>query len=752
MKKIYNFINNYKIELIVILILLLISICIYYFYKKYNSYENFTTTTAISIDNWRQLGPTINGKAAGDKSGSSVALSSNGNILAIGSPSNDNSKGKDSGHVRIYEWDDTKKSWDQLGLDIDGEAANDYSGNSVALSSDGKTVAIGAIFNNGNGTKSGHVRIHQWDDTEKKWKQLGLDIDGEAGNDVSGSSVALSSNGMIVAIGAINNHGINGIASGHVRIHQWSDTEKKWKQLGIDIDGETTNNNSGISVALSSNGMIVAIGAPLNNGINGIVSGHVRIHQWDDTEKKWKQLGIDIDGEASSDNSGGSVALSSNGMIVAIGAINTNKRGRVRIFQYINGKWDLLGNDIDGEASGDQSGISVALSSNGMIVAVGAINNQGINGISSGHVRIFHLINNIWTQFGNDIDGEATNDSSGNSVALSSDGTIVAIGASINKGNGLDSGHVRIFTEPAPFNCIGDFVNTSECSKPCGGGKQKQIYQITTPAKYGGAVCSINPGVEKEIDCNTEKCQPINCVGSFVNDGVCIPSNDLKLNCGPGTQSQKYVITQPALYGGVQCPFFENQPLTVACNLPPCPIDCVGSFGEYGKCNKDCAGGKKERVYTITQKSQHNGKQCPNNDGYKEITDCNPQACPIPCVGKFEPFKPCSKECGPDGILLEQYKITTPAQYGGDKCEYENNDIKSIPCNRKPCPTYPENTAIKEALKESNNKIQNIRYDIINRQEDLDFLTNKFNRLNKNINKIKTTSKYVSNDKTLQFY
>ena len=45
-----------------------------------------------------------------------------------------------------------------------------------------------------------------------------------------------------------------------------------------------------------------------------------------------------------------------------------------------------------------------------------------------------------------DIDGEAADDNSGRSVSLSSDGTIVAIGANYNDGdNGSDSGHVRIF-------------------------------------------------------------------------------------------------------------------------------------------------------------------------------------------------------------------------------------------------------------------------------------------------------------------
>ena len=40
-------------------------------------------------------------------------------------------------------------TWNQLGSDIDGEAAGDDSGQAVALSGDGSTVAIGARYNDG---------------------------------------------------------------------------------------------------------------------------------------------------------------------------------------------------------------------------------------------------------------------------------------------------------------------------------------------------------------------------------------------------------------------------------------------------------------------------------------------------------------------------------------------------------------------------------------------------------------------------
>ena len=53
--------------------------------------------------------------------------------------------------------------WAQLGSDIDGEAAYDYSGASVALSDDGSIVAIGDRANDGNGSNSGHVRVFEYE-------------------------------------------------------------------------------------------------------------------------------------------------------------------------------------------------------------------------------------------------------------------------------------------------------------------------------------------------------------------------------------------------------------------------------------------------------------------------------------------------------------------------------------------------------------------------------------------------------------
>jgi hypothetical protein len=217
---------------------------------------------------WNQQGSDIDGEAASDLSGISVSMDSDGSHVAIGAHLNDGN-GSNAGHVRIYSWDST--NWTQVGNDIDGEAAYDNSGRSVSIDSDGSHVAIGAYYNDGTASNAGHVRIYSWDGSA--WTQLGNDIDGEAANDNSGFSVSIDSDGSHVAIGASSNDG-NGSDSGHVRFYSWNGSA--WAQVGNDIDGEAASDNSGSSVSMNSDGSHVAIGAYLNDGY-GQDSGHVRV-------------------------------------------------------------------------------------------------------------------------------------------------------------------------------------------------------------------------------------------------------------------------------------------------------------------------------------------------------------------------------------------------------------------------------------------------------------------------------------------
>ena len=384
-----------------------------------------------------QIGSDIDGEAAGDQSGRSVSLSADGSTVAIGAYLNDGN-GANSGHVRVYK--NIAGTWTQIGSDINGETAGDNSGYSISLSTDGSTVAIGAYLNDGNGVNSGHVRVYK--NIAGTWTQIGSDINGEAANDNSGWSVSLSTDGSTVAIGTPNNDG-NGVTSGHVRVYK--NVTNVWTQIGSDINGESVGDGSGWSVSLSADGSTVAIGAFFNDG-NGTDSGHVRVYK--NIADVWTQIGADIDGEAAGNRSGWSVSLSADGSTVAIGAYlndgNGTDSGHVRVYKNIADVWTQIGDDIDGEAVGDESGYSVSLSTNGSVIAIGAYRNDG-SASNSGHVRVYQNVVGVWTQIGSDINGEAANDNSGWSVSLSADGSTVAIGALSNDENGTDSGHVRVY-------------------------------------------------------------------------------------------------------------------------------------------------------------------------------------------------------------------------------------------------------------------------------------------------------------------
>jgi len=408
-----------------------------------------TVSPAWAVAAWTQVGSDIDGEGAGNFSGSSVSFSSNGSRVAIGAQYN-NGAGGYQGHVRVYDL--TSDEWVQVGADIDGEGAYDYSGSSVSLSADGSRVAIGAEYNDGGGSNAGHVRVY--DLTGGAWVQVGADSDGEAADDESGHSVSLSADGTYIAIGTPGNDG-GGTNAGHVRVYTLT-AGGAWTQVGADIDGASTGmdgDESGWSVSLSSDGSRVAIGAT-ENDYSETGPGHVRVY--DLTGGAWVQVGGDINGEAVDDRSGNSVSLSSDGSRVAIGAYLNDgagdNAGHVRVYDLTGGAWVQVGADIDGEDADDESGWSVSLSSDGSRVAIGATDNAGTGLTSStddmGHVRVYHLTGGAWVQVGADIDGEAADDESGHSVSLSSDGSRVAIGAmEVTRIPGADdgAGHVRVY-------------------------------------------------------------------------------------------------------------------------------------------------------------------------------------------------------------------------------------------------------------------------------------------------------------------
>jgi len=376
-----------------------------------------------------QLGSDLDGVSVSERSGigNSISMSADGNTVAIGAP------GKLPERVRVHYWSGTL--WSQLGSDIVTNAGNgDWFGYAVALSADGNRVAIGAYTDNTNGSNSGRVEVYEWDGNA--WNKLGANIYGYGAEDLFGTSLSISANGIRVAIGADG--------SARARVYEWDGSE--WIHLdGYFGSGEDKN------VSLSADGSRMAIGDPLHSASgNGNWSGQVRVFEYD--ESNWIQVGANINGETSLGQSGRSVSLSANGNRVAIGAPSAERdpqgnwpKGHVQIFEWIDSVWTQVGANIVGESG--QFGTSISMSADGNRIASGAPLNGG-NGHWSGHVRVYEWSGSIWKQIGTDIDGEAAEDRSGTSVSLSADGRRVAIGAPYNDGNVDSSGHVRVFSNP----------------------------------------------------------------------------------------------------------------------------------------------------------------------------------------------------------------------------------------------------------------------------------------------------------------
>ena len=472
---------------------------------------------------WQQVGADIDGENQNDHSGA-VAISGDGLTVAIGAYDNDDN-GNKSGHVRIFEFN--AGGWSQLGTDIDGPLIEDEFGCSVDLNNTGDIVAIGGRYNDITGTDAGITQVYEWNGTS--WNQIGSNLLGEAGGDNSGWSVSLNDNGNKVAIGAINNDG-TGPSAGHVRIYEL--VGGSWSQIGQDIDGEADYDGSGIAVDLNGSGDKVIIGAYMNDG-GGAESGHARIFEFNGTN--WVKMGQDIDGENANDRFGTSVSINNAGDKVAIGAPfndgNGTNSGHTQIYEWVGSSWLQIGQDIDGEAANDRSGVSISLNDLGNRIAIGATHNDG-NGTNSGHLSIYELIGGNWLKIGQDIDGESPNDLAGQ-VALNDLGDYVALGAEYNDGNNTnnndDRGHVRIFKESCDSYTT---IDTTVCfgfSATING----NLYNAANPT--GIDTFNLIGGCDSIVYINLTESQEINdtifqsiCAGeTFIYDGTVYDSTNL---------------------------------------------------------------------------------------------------------------------------------------------------------------------------------------------------------------------------------
>ena len=323
----------------------------------------------------------------------------------------------------------------------------DEFGHALAISDDGLTLVAGAINESASGVgltadptdnsakSSGAVYVFQY--LNGKWNLSSfLKASNTGAGDQFGYSVAISGNGQILAVGALqessNATGINGNQannsnplSGAVYVfHRQGDT---WQQQAyLKASNSEALDAFGFSLSLNFDGTLLLIGAPgesaMSTGINGDMSNNLAPYSgagylFERNTTLWRQLHyIKASNSGSSDSFGYDVAISRDGTRLAIGAPGESSASTgINSFQADNSKVDAGAVYIFSNTSGvlqqesyvkasntdqnDQFGFSVTLNQDGSAIGVGAyqeaaetaINGDELNNsaVDAGAVYIF---------------------------------------------------------------------------------------------------------------------------------------------------------------------------------------------------------------------------------------------------------------------------------------------------------------------------------------------------------------------------
>jgi len=294
---------------------------------------------------------------ANDQLGSAVALSGDGNTLAVGAPSGDTTAVLNSGAVYVFSRSGTDWSQQDL-IEASKPDDNDNFGSALALSADGNTLAVGAPYEDSaarviGGSQDDNSAEHSgavyvFTRSSSTWNQQAyVKASNTDSGDLFGFSVTLSSDGNTLAVGAkkeeSNATGINDSAgqsdnslsyAGAVYVFTRSVTDD-WSQQAY-VKASNTNYHQwfGNAVTLSGDGNTLAVGAIGEGskamGINDDQSdisqpraGAVYVFRRSDST--WSQLAyVKAPNTEIYDRFGSAVALSSDANTLAVGASEEN--------------------------------------------------------------------------------------------------------------------------------------------------------------------------------------------------------------------------------------------------------------------------------------------------------------------------------------------------------------------------------------------------------------------------------------------
>lgn len=357
--------------------------------------------------------------------------------------------------------------WSPVGQVLKGLRAEDNFGYAVDQSDDGRIIAVGAGRYDEDGEDGlmedvGQVKVFVRRDYKmfSRWEQMGDDILGEE-DEEQGYALKLSANGKTVAIGSSESND----DTGHVKIFTWIARQKKWMQLGDTILGFYYGDGAGWGFDLSEDGRTIAFGVPKYD-VYGYDNGATFVYYYDYETKDWELKGDPIPGfhnwkgyynytNADTALFGWSVALSASGDRVIMSGIFDQDdflswSGAVKVFDYDDGEWEQVGDTLFGDESGDEFGVSVAMSKDGSTIAVGAgcyyycdynKENDDHEDYFEDYVSVFRWDEELeeWGKIGH-IDRREGDIGFGISVSLSDDGERVGLATA-----GKDYGYARVF-------------------------------------------------------------------------------------------------------------------------------------------------------------------------------------------------------------------------------------------------------------------------------------------------------------------
>ncbi|OHD55492.1 MAG: hypothetical protein A2Y33_11830 [Spirochaetes bacterium GWF1_51_8] len=391
-----------------------------------NGKSNISGIITLEYGEWTTNKLTASDGAESDVFGNAVAVSADGNTIVVGARFDDD-KGSDSGSVYRYKWNGT--GWDEIKFIAYDGTINDWFGYAVAVSADGNVVVVGAIGDDDKGSTSGSVYRFTWNGSV--WLTNKFIASDGTNSDKFGYSVSVSADGNAVFAGAI---GDDDMGNNNGSVYRFQLYGTNWTTNKFTVPSDPAYAGFGVSLSTSPDGNMFASGANANFGA-------VFLFEWNGVS--WVRNILTAYDGAAGDQFGISVSLSADGNTVVAGASEDDDlgdtSGSVYIFKWNGSAWNPEKLTAYDGAAFDYFGFSTAVSGDGNTVVVG-VSEDDDRGLESGSVYVLKWNGSAWnTEKLTAYDG-VSGDQFGISVAVSSDGKTLAFGA-----NGDDSASGSVY-------------------------------------------------------------------------------------------------------------------------------------------------------------------------------------------------------------------------------------------------------------------------------------------------------------------